>query len=116
VTQPLVTQPRRRVRATPEFFQALDRLLPSERGGGRPSRADFQSLELLHAVDRQVRHGLRRPPPELIPGRSDYRILISGGSLVTAFTEVGQLASDGSVELVDLDIDLNPPPQTEEPP
>jgi hypothetical protein len=54
--------------------------------------------------------------PELIPGRPDCRILISAGSLVTAFTVVGQLVSDGSVELVDLDIVLKPPHQTEEPP
>ena len=44
--------------------------------------------------------------PELIPGRSDYRILISSGVLVRAYAVVGQLAQDAAVELVSLEIDL----------
>jgi hypothetical protein len=47
--------------------------------------------------------------PQLITGRDDYRILIVTGSLVTAFSVVGQLAPDGAVELVQLDIDTGPP-------
>ena len=42
----------------------------------------------------------------LIPGRPDYRILIAAGALVPRLAVVGQLASDGAVELVQLDIDL----------
>ncbi len=45
--------------------------------------------------------------PPLIPGRSDYRILTAAGLLVPRFAVVGQLASDGAVELVQLDIDLD---------
>ena len=44
--------------------------------------------------------------PELIPGRSDYRVLLTSGVLVRALNVVGQLASDGAVELVSIDIDL----------
>jgi hypothetical protein len=43
--------------------------------------------------------------PELIPGRSDYRILIATGTLVPMFAVVGQLAQDGAVEFIALEID-----------
>lgn len=43
---------------------------------------------------------------ELIPGRPDYRILIAAGLLVPRFAVIGQLASDGAVELVRLRLDL----------
>ena len=45
--------------------------------------------------------------PELIPGRSDYRVLLTSGVLVRALNVVGQLASDGAIELVSIDIDLS---------
>lgn len=41
----------------------------------------------------------------MIPGRHDYRILISQGMLVPRFAVVGQLVPDGAVELVQLDVD-----------
>lgn len=44
--------------------------------------------------------------PELISGRSEYRILIATGSLVPRYAVVGQLASDGAVELIGIDLDL----------
>ncbi len=44
---------RRRVRATTDFFQDLDRQLPAERQpDGQPSRADFQAYELFSILDR----------------------------------------------------------------
>ena len=45
---------------------------------------------------------------ELIPGRPDYRILVSAGLLCPRFAVIGQLAPDGAVELVRLRIDLDP--------
>jgi hypothetical protein len=40
------------VRATADFFQDLDRQLPTERGpNGEPSTYDFQSFELLRIVE-----------------------------------------------------------------
>jgi len=45
--------------------------------------------------------------PRSIDGRDDYRILITAGSLVPRFSVVGQLASDGGIELVALDLDLD---------
>ena len=96
---------RRAVRATASFFEDLDRQLRSERGpNGEPSTNDFQTLELLRIVD-WFATGFDELP-ELIPGRSDYRILIAAGVLVPRFAVVGQLAPDGAVELVQLDLDM----------
>ena len=97
------------VRATASFFEDLDRQLPSTRGaGGDPSVNDFQVFELLRIIERFATgfHDL----PELIPGRSDYRILIASGVLVPRFAVVGQLAPDGAVELVQFDADLDAEP------
>jgi hypothetical protein len=46
--------------------------------------------------------------PELIPGRPDYRLLIAAGTVVAAVSVLGQLAPDGTVELVGLKIDTRP--------
>ncbi|MBT8241300.1 MAG: hypothetical protein KJN63_08745, partial [Acidimicrobiia bacterium] len=65
----------------------------------------FQTIELLRVVDRfAVQFD---DLPELIPGRSDYRVLLTSGVLVRALNVVGQLASDGAIELVSIDIDLS---------
>lgn len=45
--------------------------------------------------------------PALIPGRDDYRILISTGVVVRAYTVVGQASPDGAIELLDLDLDTD---------
>lgn len=43
---------RRRVRATPwALREQLERLLPSERAADAPSRADFEALVRLPAID-----------------------------------------------------------------
>ena len=96
---------RREVRATLEFFQDLDRQLGGEREpSGKPSTNDFQTFELLEIVERFA-SGFD-DLPELIPGRRDYRVLISTGVLVRAYSVVGQLGRDGAVELVSLEIDV----------
>ncbi len=95
-----------RVRATARFFEDLDRQLPAERGRrGEPSTNDFQTFELLRIVETFAEQFYTLP--ELIPGRPDYRLLIATGTVVSAFSVLGQLASDGAVELIQLDIDLN---------
>ncbi|MCY4515975.1 MAG: hypothetical protein OXB99_01910 [Acidimicrobiaceae bacterium] len=97
---------RREVRATYGFFEDLDRQLSPERGlNGEPSTADFQTIELLRIVDRFAEQF--DDLPELIPDRPDYRVLISSGVLVRALSVVGQLAPDGAIELVSIDIDLD---------
>ncbi len=97
---------RREVRATYGFFEDLDRQLSPERGpNGEPSTADFQTIELLRIVDRFAEQF--DDLPELIPDRPDYRVLISSGVLVRALSVVGQIAPDGAIELVSIDIDLD---------
>jgi hypothetical protein len=97
---------RRQVRATYGFFEDLDQQLGSERGpNAEPSTADFQAIELLRIVDRFAEQF--DDLPELIPGRGDYRVLLTSGVLVRSLNVVGQLAPDGAVELVSIDIDLD---------
>jgi len=102
-----VSGARRVVRATASFFEDLDRQLGAERGtSGEPSSNDFQVFDLLRIVDWFATSF--DDLPELIPGRPDYRILISVGMLVPRVAVLGQLAPDGAVELVQLDLDLDP--------
>ena len=97
---------RRTVRTTKQFFQDLDRQLPPERGPhGEPSAHDFQVYELLRVVEQFATEF--DTMAELIPGRPEYRILITSGLLVPRFVVTGQLAPDGAVELVRLRLDLN---------
>ena len=99
-----MTAGRRVVRATARFFRDLDRQLPAERGpNGEPSTNDFQVLDLLRIVDEFATRW--SDLPELIPGRSHYRILIATGNVVPRFAVIAQLAPDGAVELVQLDLD-----------
>lgn len=96
---------RRTVRTTQQFFEDLDRQLPPERGpSGEPSAHDFQVYELLRVVELFAVDF--DSMAELIPGRPDYRILITVGLLVPRFAVTGQLAPDGAVELVRLRLDL----------
>ena len=44
--------------------------------------------------------------PAMFDGRTDYRYLVSTGSLVAAAVVVGQLVADGTIVLVGIDIDL----------
>lgn len=65
---------------------------------------DFEVHDLLPAVE--VFAASFDALPELITGRSEYQILIAAGSLVPRYAVVGQLASDGAVELIGIDLDL----------
>ena len=95
----------RTVRATQQFFEDLDRQLPAERGpNGEPSVHDFQVYELLRVVEAFAIGFDRMAEP--VPGRSDYRILVSAGLLVPRLAVVGQLNPDGAVDLVRVRIDL----------
>jgi hypothetical protein len=78
-----VSPSRRTVRATVDFFADLDRQLGDERGpNGEPSTFDFQAGELLEIVERFATGW--DDLSELIPGRPDYRVLISTGQTVRA--------------------------------
>lgn len=99
---------RRQVRPTRKFFEQLGEHLPVTRGeDGTASCVDFQTYELFSIIGRFATgwDGL----PELISGRPEYRILISQGRVVFAYSVVGRLCADGVVELVHLKIDRVPP-------
>lgn len=98
---------RRPVVVTDEVFYAIDAALPQTPHGSLPSRAQFISADLLDAVE-QFATGWEALP-RLIPARDDYRLLISRGRLVYAFVVEGQLAADGTIELVGIDLDLTGP-------
>jgi hypothetical protein len=101
-----VSGERREVRATLDFFRDLDRHLPAERGpDGEPSTSDFQTFELLEIVEKFAL-GFD-DLPRLIPERDDYRILISTGVVVRAYTVIAQHLPDGAIELLSLDIDTD---------
>ena len=95
---------RRPVRATVQFFEDLDRQLATERGPqGEPSSADFQAFELLDIIE--IFAYRFEDLAELIPGRTDYRVLIAAGRLVRAYAVTAQLCADGAVELLSLHVD-----------
>jgi len=101
-----VTAPRRVVRATPAFFEDLDRQLRASRGSdGEPGVGDFQAFELLRIVDRFAERF--DDLPAAVAGRDDYRLLVIDGVLFPAIAVVGQLFGDGAVELVQLDIETS---------
>lgn len=45
----------------------------------------------------------------MVTGRPQYRLLIAAGRIVHAVSVVGQLAPDGAVELIGIDIDVTSP-------
>ena len=98
---------RRTVRTTVEFFDDLDRQLSAERRSGLPSRSDFQVYELLEIVEKFATRF--DDLPEMIPGRPQYRVLITTGRVIPMISVVGQLATDGAVELIGIDLDTEAP-------
>ena len=47
--------------------------------------------------------------PRLVPGREDYRVLVVRRVLLPAISVIGQLAPDGAIELVDIELDTTWP-------
>jgi hypothetical protein len=92
---------RRQVRTTTGFWAALDAAMPA---GRQPSWHDFAATDIPDIVERFAEEWDHLPP--LIPGRGDYRILIGAGRVVAFYAVEAQLAGDGSVELVSVEIDL----------
>ena len=100
------TSTRRVVRATPRFFEDIDRQLRAERGpNGEPSTNDSQVFEPIRIVDRFAVDFDNLP--QLISAREDYRVMVMSATLVPGFSVIGQLSTDGAIELVQLDIDTD---------
>ncbi len=95
----------REVRVDPRFFEQLDAQLGEDRGPrGEASRTDFLLIDLPPISEEFALHFEELPEP--IPGRSDYRIVITTGHLAARLSVIGQLQSDSVVVLIGLDIDL----------
>jgi hypothetical protein len=99
---------RRLVRTTSQFWATLDAAMPA---GQEPSWHDFAAVDLPDIVERFAQ--IWDDIPALIPGRLDYRILIGTGRVVAFYAVEAQLAGDGSVELVGIEIDVEGPEQAE---
>lgn len=99
---------RRTVRVSHAVFDELDRRLGAHRGpNDEPSVNDFLTIELLPIVDAfAVRFD---DLAEAVPGRPDYRLLITAGILVRGVAVIGQLTSDESIELLHITLDLDTP-------
>jgi hypothetical protein len=97
---------RRQVRLTDSFFRDLDEQLPIERTH-LPSRRDVEVRELVAVLDL-VADGWE-DLPRFLKGRDDYRELYRASDLGLVLRVECQLAPDGAIELVGLDIDVAPP-------
>ncbi|HEX2809822.1 MAG TPA: hypothetical protein VHN80_26970 [Kineosporiaceae bacterium] len=97
---------RRVVRVLASLFEQLDLQLPSERGPeGKPTAAEFAASDLLDIVDTFAEHWDQLPTT--IPGRPDYRTLVTRTRLTYAVAVRGQLSPvDSAIELIALTIDL----------
>lgn len=74
----------------------------------KPSVAEFAAADLLDIVD--VFATLWDDLPLTIPGRDEYRTLMTRGHLAYAVAVSGQLSPvDGAVELTAISIDLQGP-------
>jgi hypothetical protein len=73
-----------------------------------PSWRDFAATDLPDIVERFAADWDHLPP--LIRGRGDYRLLIGAGRVVSFYAVEAQLAGDGSIELVGVEIDLGDTP------
>ena len=98
---------RRVVRVQDVFYDDLDRQLGPERGPGeRPSSTDFLRFDLVPLIEL-IAEGFDQLP-EALPGHPEYRILVTSGRLVPRVSILAMRAPDGSVELIQLDLDLSP--------
>jgi hypothetical protein len=93
---------RRTVRITEDFWVALELALPT---GKELTWHAFASIDLPDVLERFAVEWDTLLP--LIPGRSDYRILIGTGRVVVAYSVEAQLAPDGAVELVTVTVDVS---------
>jgi hypothetical protein len=94
---------RRVVRVSTAFFDQLDAQLGFERGvRGEPSSTDFLVTEMPAVVDAFASRF--EELPEAVEGVPEARMVIATGSLVRAFAAYGLLTTDGSVELIGIEI------------
>lgn len=99
---------RRPVRVSDDFYADLDAQLGAERGSkGEPSAADFLRFDLLPLIDTIAESFDELL--EAIDGHPQYRVLVTAGILVPRMAITSMLTADGSIELIQLDLDLDAP-------
>ena len=98
---------RRLVRLTDDFLVLLDTQLPAERTDAAPSRRDFEVRDLLRIVDTFAESWDWLAPS--YRGRTEYREWSGASDLGLAIWVQGQLAPDGAIELIGLELDIAPP-------
>ncbi len=99
---------RRQVRVSQSFFDRLDQLFPAQRGAsGQPSATDFLLHELPPIIDRLAENF--EASTTTVAQDSEIRVLIAGGLLVEFLAVYVVLSSDGSVEIIYLDIHRSRP-------
>jgi len=97
---------RHQVRVDPVLFDELDSILGPSRGpNGEPSSTDFITFDLPTIVEEFAGHF--ETLPTAFPDRSDYRVLVSTGTLVAASVVIGQLMPDNTIVLLGIEIDLH---------
>ena len=105
--------PRRHVRVDQGFFDDLDSQLGADRGtNGEPSSTDFLVMDLPTIVDRFAEDF--ESLALAYPDRSDYRVLVSTGTLVATSVVIGQLVADDTVALMGIEIELTWPDHLDE--
>ncbi len=98
---------RRLVKVHPVFFDFLDDLLGSERISGRPSSTDFLVHELPGVID-QLAETYKESTVQ-VGEDPNVRLFYSAGFLVQIMAIYVTEFEDGSLELVDLDLDFFDP-------
>lgn len=94
---------RRRVRVSSIVFDAIDDVLPAERGlNGEPAAGDFVTNELPAIVERFAVDFDDLPEAE---GLSGARALIAPGVFVRAFAAYGVLLTDDTIEVISITIE-----------
>ena len=95
---------RRRFTVLSEFFDRLDELLPSERSeSGTPSATDFIVYDLSPILDALAEDYEKEMLP--LPGTSE-RVVVKTGITVRFIAISVKLASDDSIEVVSVELDL----------
>jgi hypothetical protein len=95
---------RRAVRVPSGLLDDLDRVLGEERGpDGEPSTNDFVTVDLLPLIDTFAEDFDLLP--ELFPGDSKVRYVVSASVFFAAVLVVGRLADDGAIELASISFD-----------
>jgi hypothetical protein len=102
---------RRIVRVSPSFFDALDAQLPADRGA-TASANDFAAFDVLEIVEVFATRWdeLQRHPRDK---SGQLRIYAASSRLVAHYAVAGLGTADGSVDLLDITIDVEGLPDPE---